>query len=109
MSSNRPRGNSRVARWKKLLGRMLADTNPVGYSYGDAAGVLQHLNFVVGPVGATSHRKWRGAAADGTVLYVGLVDKGAGHLKPWMIREMLDVLRPSGLIPTDLLEDATDE
>ena len=68
--------------WKRTLERMLKDTKPTTYTYGDAAVVLQALGFVVAPHGGTSHRKWRALAPAGNSVIIGLVEKGSGTLKP---------------------------
>ena len=39
-----------MAQWKKLLVRMLEDTDPRNYSYEEAAQVLEHLGFALAPV-----------------------------------------------------------
>jgi hypothetical protein len=91
-----------LARWKKLLERMLSDLHPTSYSYEDAAAILAALGFVVAPTSGGSHRKWRFRSEAGNVIVIGLVQKGRGTLKPYLIRDMLKILRESGLIPADL-------
>lgn len=87
---------------------MLADRNPVNYSYDEASQVLVNLGFAMAPHGGTSHRKWRIKLGDGTVVVIGLVDAGRGALKPVYIREMVQQLRDNQLIPQDL-EDGEKE
>ena len=70
-----------MAQWKKLLVRMLEDTDPRNYTYDEAAQVLEHLGFALAPVSGTSHRKWRCRKGDGTVVVVGLKQQGYGTLK----------------------------
>jgi hypothetical protein len=93
-----------VARWEKVLRRMLSDDKPTGYTYTEAAAVLSALGFEVAPHGGGSHRKWRRKLPDGNVVIIGLVDSGKGTLKPYLVREMLAQLRAHGLIPEDLEE-----
>ena len=86
-----------------LLARMLTDRNPATYTYAEAVRVLRHLDeFNLAPHGGGSHRKWRGISPSGTVVVVGLVDKGSGALKPYLIREMLQQLRENALLPPNL-------
>lgn len=91
-----------MARWEKLLAQMLSDSKPITYTYADAVVVLAALGYELAPHGGGSHRKWRRAVGDGNVSYVGLVEKGYGPLKPYLIREMLREIRRVGLIPPDL-------
>lgn len=81
---------------------MLGDQHPTGYRYADAGAVLRGLGFDVAPSGGGSHRKWRLRTATGETVVIGLVEKGNGTLKPYLIREMLSQLRDHGLIPLDL-------
>jgi hypothetical protein len=40
--------------------------------------------------------------ANGNIVMIGLVEKGAGTLKPYLIRQMISQLRENGLVPPDL-------
>ena len=91
-----------MVQWKKLLVRMLEDTDPRNYSYEEAVQVLEHLGFALAPVSGTSHRKWRCRKGDGTVVVVGLKQQGYGTLKPAYIRDMVKQLREHHLVPDDL-------
>jgi len=94
-----------VASWEKLLSRMLTDANPIGYTYDEAALVLRHLDFQLAPHGGGSHRKWRRRSPAGNSVVIGLVEKGSGSLKPYLVRDMIDQLRLHGLIPADLEQE----
>ena len=91
-----------MARWRKLLARMLNDDRPTTYTYSNAAAILRALRFEVAPSAGGSHRKWRGGLPGGNVIIIGLVEKGSGSLKPYLIRDMLAQLRSSGLVPEDM-------
>lgn len=91
--------------WRKLLGDMLVDEKPIGYRYEDAARVLSELGFELAKSSGGSHRKWRAKSAAGNVVIVGLVDKGAGTLKAYLIRDMLKQLKAHGFIPIDMERD----
>lgn len=91
-----------MARWKKILVRMLNDENPVGYTYDEASQVLGHLGFDLAPASGGSHRKWRLEVRPGVVARVGLVEKGRGTLRGYLIRDMVAILLQYGLIPDDL-------
>lgn len=93
-----------MARWKKLLEKMLSDSNPITYTYSDAAAVLLALEFEVAPHSGGSHRKWRRKLADGNVVLVGLVEKGHGTLKPYLIRDLVAQLRTNGLVPKEFMK-----
>ena len=93
-----------MARWKKLLERMLSDSNPITYTYSDACSVLEALDFQVAPHSGGSHRKWRRKLADGNVVLVGLVEKGHGTLKPYLIRDLIAQIRANGLVPKEFLK-----
>lgn len=97
-----------MARWKRTLARMLHDTNPIGYTYRDAASVLDHLDFLCAPNAGTSHRLWRRVLPDGTKVYVGLKESGRGQLKPYMVRDMVTALTAHSLVPAALLADDTE-
>lgn len=86
-----------MARWRKLLERMANDPSPRNYTYDEAVQVLRGLDFTMAPHGAGSHRVWRGLSARGVVV-IGLVDKGHGKLKPYLIREMVKQLREHGYV-----------
>ncbi len=92
----------KLARWQKLLRQMLLDERPVTYTYGDAATVLTALGFEVAPHGGGSHRRWRRRLASGNVVIIGLVEKGNGTLKPYLIRDLIAQLRANDLVPADL-------
>lgn len=87
-----------MARWRKLLEQMTNDSDPRNYSYDEAVTVLRGLGFLMAPHGAGSHRAWRGLSAAGTVVVIGLVDKGHGTLKPYLVREMIKQLREHGFV-----------
>jgi hypothetical protein len=91
-----------MAKWKKTLARMLQDAKLIDYTYEEAAAVLRGLSFDLAPTTSGSHRKWRRRCADGTVVVVGLVEKGTGTLKPYLVRDMLTQLRAHDLVPSDL-------
>lgn len=48
------------------------------------------------------HRRWRRRFASGNVVIVGLVEKGNGTLKPYLIRDLIAQLRANDLVPADL-------
>lgn len=81
---------------------MLRDSNPITYTYADACAVLVASGFEVAPNSGGSHRKWRAKLANGNVVLVGLVEKGHGTLKPYLIRDMVAQLRANGLVPKEL-------
>lgn len=89
-------------RWQRLLQRMLSDPRPVSYRYEDAAIVLRALGFEIAPTAGGSHRRWRLRTASGQTVIIGLVEKGHGTMKPYLIREMIAQLRTHRLIPRDL-------
>ena len=91
-----------MAKWRKVLARMLQDTDPRKYTYDDAAGVLQQLGFTLAPHGDGSHRKWRYRGVEGLVVVIGLVEKGSGTLKPVYIRDMVKQLRDNRLLPENM-------
>ena len=93
-----------MANWKKLLGRMLTDTSPTSYTYAEAASILAAIGFTLAPKHGGSHRKWRHRKADGTVVVVGLVDKGSGTLKAYLIRDIIKQLKEHDLVPPSLLD-----
>lgn len=80
---------------------MLNDSNPITYTYSDTSAVLEALDFEVAPHSGGSHRKWRRKLADGNVVLVGLVEKGHGTLKPYLIRDLVAQLRTNGLVPKE--------
>lgn len=90
--------------WKRTLERMLSDSNPTSYTYYDAVRVLSALGFVVAPHGGTSHRKWRAVSPAGNGVIIGLVEKGSGTLKPYLVRDLVGQLRAHNMIPTELEE-----
>jgi predicted RNA binding protein YcfA (HicA-like mRNA interferase family) len=81
-----------------LLEKMASDRDPRNYTYDEAVTVLRGLGFELAPHGAGSHRAWRCKSPSGTVTVVGLVDKGRGTLKPYLVREMVKQLRANGLL-----------
>ena len=85
---------------------MLSDASPNTYTYDDATLVLKRLGFQLAPHGGGSHRMWRLRTASGNTVMVGLVERGTGALKPYLIRDMLAQLRANGLIPDDLGADS---
>lgn len=87
-----------MARWRKLLDQMARDSDPRNYTYDEAVTVLRGLGFQVAPHGAGSHRAWRGLSATGTAVVIGLVDKGHGTLKPYLVREMIKQLREHAFV-----------
>lgn len=91
-----------MARWRKTLARMRRDSRPAGYTYEDAAQILVALGFELAPTGGGSHRQWRRRLATGDVVIVGLVEKGSGTLKPYLVRDMLSQLIAYELLPHDL-------
>ena len=84
---------------------MLTDASPTSYTYAEACSVLLHLDFALAPSGGGSHRKWRRKLPDGTVVVIGLIDKGAGTLKAYLIRDMISQLTKHGLVPPDLAQE----
>jgi predicted RNA binding protein YcfA (HicA-like mRNA interferase family) len=90
-----------MARWKKLLGGMVNDASPTTYTYDDAVAVLRQLGFELAPHGGGSHRMWRLRDPAGNTVVIGLVDRGAGPLKAYLIRDMVRQLRANGLIPSE--------
>lgn len=94
-----------MAAWKKRLAKMLTDSSPTSYTYDEAVSVLEHLDFALAPLGGGSHRRWRRKLPSGAVVVIGLVDKGAGTLKAYLIRDMVAQLNAHGLIPPDLAQE----
>lgn len=92
-----------MASWKKLLAAMVADPDPRSYTYEDAAKVLNRLDFTLSnPKNAGSHRLWRRVVEDGTSkrsVYIGLVEKGTGTLRPEYIKTMVRILQENGFLP----------
>ena len=84
---------------------MLTDASPTTYTYDQTASVLEHLGFALAPRSGGSHRKWRLRTQDGRVVVSGLVEKGSGTLKPYLIRDMVAQLEAHNLVPDDLLEE----
>jgi hypothetical protein len=81
---------------------MLTDASPTTYTYDQAASILAHLGFELAPHGGGSHRKWRIRTSTGNPVVIGLVDKGSGALKAYLVRDMVQQLQGNGLIPEDL-------
>lgn len=98
-----------MARWEKLVARMVADRKGRSYTYGDCVRILTHLGFELAPNSGTSHRKWRrhiGDSADPNkqrLIVVGLVEAGSGALKPEYIKHMIDTLEEAGLVPLEAM------
>lgn len=92
-----------MARWEKILAQMLNDPDPRNYTYPEAASVLDGLGFRGPRKPKGSHRKWRLRKPDGTLVVVGLVEKGSGTLKPFLVRAMLKQLHLHGLVPRKLI------
>jgi len=86
----------------KLLAAMRRTRDPRGFTYDDAATVLRSLGFEPArtkPRG--SHRLWRLEVTrpEGRhSVYVGLVEKGHGSMKPEYIKKMLEILLLNHLI-----------
>jgi hypothetical protein len=59
------------------------------------------LGFQVAPHAGRSHRKWWLKLQSGNVVLVGLVEKGHGTLKPYLIRDMVEQLRSNGVVPKE--------
>lgn len=89
-----------MPRWRRLLTKMAVDSSPTGYSYAEAANILQQLGFDLAPSGGGSHRKWRRRFDDGRVAIVGLVER-PGPMKAYLIRQMVRTLRDHHLLPSD--------
>lgn len=85
-----------------MLAKMLSDSNPITYTYADASHVLAALGFEVAPHSGGSHRMWRRSLPSGNAVVVGLVEKGSGSQKPYLIRDMVSQLRSNGLVPEDM-------
>lgn len=94
-----------MARWKRTLARMLSDSSPTTYTYADATSILRRLGFELAPNAGGSHRKWRKSGGPGPPIVLGLVDKGSGCLKPYLIRDMISQLTEHGLIPVELEQE----
>lgn len=84
---------------------MVSDSSPTTYSYADATSVLRRLGFELAPNAGWSHRKWRKSGGSGPPIVIGLVEKGAGNLKPCLIRDMIAQLIEHGLIPVELEQE----
>lgn len=84
---------------------MLTDVSPTSYTYDEAILVLKNLDFELAPHGGGSHRKWRRRSADGNIVVIGLVEKGTGTLKSYLVRDMVHQLQLNGLIPADLEQE----
>lgn len=100
-----------MSRWKRLLARMLHDSDPRGYRYEEAAGILERLGFVLSPCSRqTSHRVFRCAGPSGKIIsMIRLVEKGHGTLKPYLVREMMAELKSKGLLPDDVERPQAEE
>lgn len=91
---------------RKLLSSMMRARDPRGFTYDDAATVLKSLGFEptrTKPKG--SHRLWRlevTTVGGRNSVYVGLVDKGHGTLKPEYIKKMIEILLQNQLIESEV-------
>lgn len=94
--------------WQKLLGRMVADSDPRSYTYQQAAGILVQLGFAPPTKPTGTHRRFRieiDDPADKTRkrgIIIGLVEKGRGTLKPKYISVMVRTLKENKLLPNDV-------
>lgn len=88
---------------------MLNDSSPTTYTYAEAASVLSHLGFVLAPSQGGSHRKWRFKVSSGTVVVIGLVEKGSGTLRAYLVRDLVQQLISNDLVPKDLEGDGPNE
>lgn len=91
--------------WRKLLVAMAADTDPRGYTYDEAAGILKNLGFSTPQKSGSSHKVWRLALPDGDkerTVRVELVDAGKGKVKPAYIRKMVKILRENHLLADEV-------
>ena len=85
---------------------MMRARDPRGFTYDDAATVLKSLGFEptrTKPKG--SHRLWRlevTTVGGRNSVYVGLVDKGHGTLKPEYIKKMIEILLQNQLIESEV-------
>lgn len=84
---------------------MLTDASPTSYTYEDIVLVLKNLDFELAPHGGGSHRKWRRRSANGNIVVIGLVERGTGALKAYLVRDMVHQLQRNGLIPADLEQE----
>jgi predicted RNA binding protein YcfA (HicA-like mRNA interferase family) len=97
-----------MAKWEKVLARMLNDAKPIGYTYQEAASVLANLGFSLKGTGG-SHRKWARKLGASTVV-IGLVESGSGTLKAYLIRDLIKTLNEHSLIPKEIeAMDAVDK
>lgn len=88
-----------MASWRKRLARMAADEKPNGYTYDEAARVLENLGFALASGGGTSHRKWRRKDPGKPAVVIGLMDRGSGTIKKEYILDMMAILRANNLLP----------
>jgi hypothetical protein len=94
-----------MASWRKLLARMVADTDPRSYSYQEAATVLSQLGFVLAKPTGGSHRKWRRLIENGAerrTVVIGLVERGSGAIKPEYVKDMVQILKENNLLPDEV-------
>lgn len=98
-----------MAKWEKLLLRMVADQDPRGYTYSEAASVLAGIGFAAPSKPKGSHRLWRLKRQGCSLVVVGLVEKGHGPLKPVYIKDMVATLQKNGLLPQLPEDDALDD
>jgi hypothetical protein len=87
-----------MAKWRKLLQRMAQDPSPTSYTYDQAAYILGNLGFELAVHGAGSHRKWRAIGPAGSPVIIGLVERGSGCMKAYLIRDMILALRQNGFL-----------
>lgn len=97
-----------MPRWRRLLAGMLSADKAGNYTYAEAASVLIRLGYELAPNAGGSHRKWRRRMADGSVSVIGLVEKGSGKLKAYLIRDMVHELQRCNALPRDGEYDAVD-
>lgn len=90
--------------WRKLLARMVADSQPRSYTYEQAKRVLENLDFELAPPEG-SHRKFRRVVVDPAspsgkrTVVIGLKEAGSGKLKPKYITVMVHTLRENKMLP----------
>ncbi|MCA2992055.1 type II toxin-antitoxin system HicA family toxin [Gemmatimonas sp.] len=86
--------------WKRILKQMRKSPRCVGFTYADAAKVLEALGFHQSSYGG-SHRRWVMLRADNPPVIIGLVDKGHGDMKPVYVKDMLASLVAHGILSED--------
>lgn len=91
-----------MSRWEKILDRMAASRRCAGFTYKEAAAVLEGLGFVQAQDGS-SHRRWVLLREGHPAVIIGLVDKGHGEIKPVYIKTLVEQLRAAGLLSDEEL------